>query len=637
MCGIAGLFTHGPPADSLVLQRMCTRMVHRGPDDDGYYLDGPLGLGFRRLSIIDTAGGHQPLGNEDGSVQVVFNGEIYNFRELREGLVRRGHRFSTESDTEVLVHLYEEAGEKLPTLLNGMFAFAIWDAPRKRLFLARDRTGKKPLYYSTAIPGYRFCFSSELKALTVLPGFPDEVNPHSAADFLALSYVPDWASIYKHVSKLPAGHSMSVDASGIRVQRYWSVEFAPRPRRLEDATEELRELARDSVRRRMLSDVPLGAFLSGGVDSSAAVGMMAEAATEPVKTFSIGFTSKEFDELAFARLTAGMHHTDHHEEVVTPSIHDELDEFTDQFDEPFGDSSAIPTLCLSRMTRKHVTVALSGDGADEVFGGYRRYYYGALEQRLREQVPAAWRSVVFRTAGRWYPRLDFMPQVFRAKSLLTNLAEATGDAYFNSMTVFRDASLTRVLSPEMRESLADYTPRQRFHDLFQRVSHLGALEQMQAVDFETYLPGDILVKSDRATMRHSLEARSPWLDHRIIEFAATLPTNFKLRGRVGKYIFKRAVAQHIPDEIRLRRKMGFSVPLAEWLRTSLRSTFESVVLDPSMAQYLSLDEVRRLWLEHQSGWHNHDRKLWNLLMLAGWRARYGSKSTESRWASAVLA
>jgi len=624
MCGIAGFLTSGPPADSFLLKRMCDRLIHRGPDDEGYYVQGPVGLGFRRLSIIDVARGHQPLGNEDGSIQIVFNGEIYNYRELREGLLKRGHRFATHSDTEVMVHLYEEVGDRLPGLLNGMFAFAIWDGRKRQLFLARDRAGKKPLYYSTSIPGYQVCFASELKALMAMPGFPTAVDPKSVADFLALSYVPDWTSIHQGVSKVPAGHSLTVDANGAHLKRYWRPEFAVRPRSTESAVEEVRDLARDAVQRRMIADVPLGAFLSGGVDSSAVVGMMSQSATEPVKTFSMGFTAKEFDELQFAGLTARMHATDHHEEVVTPSMHEALDDVFTQFDEPFGDSSAIPMMYLSRMTRRHVTVALSGDGADEIFGGYRRYYYGALEQRVRSRVPASLRSVVFQTAGRVYPKFDFLPQVFRAKSLLTNLAQETGDAYFNSMSVFRDTWLRRILSPELRAALSDYAPRQQFRERFQQVSHLSALEQMQAIDFETYLPGDILVKTDRTTMLHSLEARCPWLDHRLIELAGTLPPGLKLRGRQGKHIFRKAVAPYVPSGTLTRRKMGFSVPLAEWLRSSLRTTFEDTVLQPAMSEYLSLEEVRRLWSEHQSGWHNHDRKLWNLLMLAGWHARYQS-------------
>jgi asparagine synthase (glutamine-hydrolysing) len=391
MCGIAGFLTDGSSANPALLKRMCDRLVHRGPDDEGYHIQGPLGLGFRRLSIIDVSGGHQPLSNEDGTVTVAFNGEIYNYLELRKGLVERGHRFATSSDTEVLVHLYEEVGERLPEYLNGMFAFAIADSRTGELFLARDRTGKKPLYYSTSVPSLRLCFASELKALVALPDFPGQVNASSVADFLALSYVPEWATIYTGASKLPPGHSLTVGRGGLRLRRYWRACFEERSRNVAGAIEELQSLAQDAVKRRMISDVPLGAFLSGGVDSSAVVGMMAEQSSLPVKTFSIGFTSKAFDELEYARLAARMHGTEHHEEVVSPSIHDVLDELCHQFDEPFGDSSAIPTLSLARMTRRHVTVALSGDGADEVFGGYRRYRFGVLEERIREKFPEVWR------------------------------------------------------------------------------------------------------------------------------------------------------------------------------------------------------------------------------------------------------
>ena len=631
MCGIAGFITTGAPADRQLLKLMCDRLAHRGPDAYGSSVSGRLALGHRRLSIIDLATGEQPVYNEDGTVQVIFNGEIYNYRELRSELERAGHRFATQSDTEVLVHLYEEYGERMAECLQGMFAFAIWDGRRQRLFLARDRFGKKPLYYSQDVPGMRLAFASELKALAVLPGFPDEVDPGAVARFLCFGYVPDPGTIQRSALKLPPAHTLTLDERGSTLRRYWEPRFeADGNMKFERAVEEIRCLGADAVKRRTVADVPLGAFLSGGVDSSAVVGMMAGSAPARVKTFSIGFTSRGFDELSFARQAAAMHATEHHEQVVTPSIADMFETLAQAFDEPFGDASAIPSLYLARMTREHVTVALSGDGADEIFGGYRRYFFGVLEDRLRARFPGWFRRTVIRTAGELYPKFDYLPQVFRAKSMLSNLAREIGDAYFNSMTAFRDESLAAVLAPEVRRRLAGDSPRDEYRQRFEQVRHLGPLEQMQAVDFQTYLPGDILVKADRSTMAYSLEGRSPWLDHRLAELAGRLPSHFKVRGRRGKHVFKEAVAGYLPPSIVDRRKMGFAVPLAEWFRTDLRPLFEANVYRPEIGELLCLDEVRRLWAEHQSGLSDHSRKLWNLLMLARWD-RERRRARAERW------
>ena len=616
--------TSGAPVlDRDLIASMCDRIRHRGPDGSGYLIDGNVALGHRRLSIIDVAGGTQPLGNEDGAIQIIFNGEIYNYRELRSDLLKRGHHFATESDTEVLVHLYEEAGERLPEYLNGMFAFAIWDRRRQRLFLARDRFGEKPLYYTCGVPGMRFCFASELKALREIPEFPGAVNHRSVIDMIALSYIPDPDTIYEGVFKLRPGHSLTVDRDGVRSRRYWTPSFRIQPEKnFADAVEELRDLAADSVERRMMSDVPLGAFLSGGVDSSSVVAFMARRAPDRVKTFSIGFTTKEIDETHFARMVAERYETEHHEQVVSPDIFEVLDTLVDHYDEPFGDSSAIPTLYLAQMTRRHVTVALSGDGADEVFGGYRRYRFGVLEARLRQIFPEWFRHSVIRLGARCYPKFDYLPQVFRAKSLLTCLSQELADAYFTSMSATTDAELNRIVSPELEGKLNGYRPRQRFRSLFEGVQELGPLEQLQSVDFETYLPGDILVKMDRATMAHSLEARAPMLDHRLAELACSMPTGFKLHGSVGKHVLKQAVRDDVPAAVIERRKSGFTAPLAHWFRTSLKPIFESSVLEGAMQEFLSVDQVRRIWKEHQSGARNHDRKLWNLLMLAQWSGRH---------------
>ena len=620
MCGIAGFLKDRARDSGSLLKLMCDRLAHRGPDSFGSFADDEAALGHRRLSIIDLNTGDQPMGNEDGTIQVVFNGEIYNYRELRAGLETKGHRFRTQSDTEVLVHLYEEQGERMPEFLNGMFAFAIWDAPRRRLFLARDRMGKKPLYYSDSLPGFRFAFASELKALAAVPGFDGREDPRAIADFLAVSYIPDPRTIYRSVAKLEPAHSLTVDANGMRKRRYWAPEFPHERRNYEATVEELESLAEDAVQRRMISDVPLGAFLSGGVDSSAVVAYMCRGGASRVRTFSIGFTNKRFDELEYARAVAERYGTDHNELTVSPNIHDVLGVLARYMDEPFGDSSIIPTLYLAEMTRRHVTVALSGDGADEVFGGYRRYYFGVLEERLRRKFPSLFRRSALAWAGRHYPKFDYLPQVFRAKSLLTNLSLEIGDAYYSSMTAFRDVGLEAAISPDVRRDLDGYSPRRWFRDQFLAVQNLRPLEQMQAVDFQTYLPGDILVKVDRATMIHSLEARSPWLDYRIVELACAMPPAWKLRGRNGKAIFKKVVRPLLPEQNVTRRKMGFAVPLSEWLRTSLKPVFESTVLRDRGWGLIEPSEARRLWSEHQGGFFNHERQLWNLLMLGLWKA-----------------
>lgn len=624
MCGIAGFLTrHGAPADSRWVQAMCSRLAHRGPDGEGFCLDGGLALGHRRLSIIDLEGGRQPMENEDGSLVIVFNGEIYNFLELRPELERRGHAFRTRSDTEVLLHLYEEFGEAMTERLNGMFAFAIWDRRRGQLFLARDRFGKKPLYYAVDQGDFRFAFASEAKALLALPGISPAAEPECVADFLAFSYVPEPRSIFKSIRKLPAGCSLLVSADALQERRYWQLGFRHAAAGWEDAMARIDELASDAVRLRLVSDVPLGAFLSGGVDSSAVVAYMARHAPGRVRSFSIGFSEKPYDETRYARRVAERYSADHREHRVVPQILEMLGVLAEHFDEPFGDASAIPTLYLARMTRQYVTVALSGDGADEVFAGYRRYRHAVAEERIRQKFPAAFRRSFFHIAGKIYPKFDYLPQIFRAKTILTNLSLDLADAYYNSMTVFRDDSLRRILSPGLRQTMPGHDPRRAYAERFLKHRELAPLEQLQAIDTETYLPGDILVKADRATMAWSLEARSPWLDYRLAEFAAGLPPEWKISGLQGKFIFKKALEPLLPGDILWRPKMGFVMPLKEWFRGELRPVFEAEALGGSDTGLIDRGEARRLLEEHLSGLHNRDRQLWNLLVLQLWARRWG--------------
>ncbi len=628
MCGIAGYLVtergeESAPVVPSSLRVMCDAIDHRGPDDRGYFWDETVGLGHCRLSIIDIAGGRQPLGNEDGSVQVIFNGEIYNFRELRDDLRKSGHQFRTHADTEVLVHLYEEVGERVPEYLNGMFAFALWDVPERKLLLARDRLGQKPLYYSRAVPGFRFCFGSELKAFYALAGFSLDVEPESIAKFLCLGYVPDPDTICRGVFKLEPGHSMVVTSAGERSHRYWQPLFeSGDPGVSASAAEELHSLLGDAVRQRLVSDVPLGAFLSGGVDSSSIVALMANHAPEPVKTFSIGFTDQRFDERHYARLVAGQYQTDHHERVVSPSAYDTLETLVSHYDEPFGDSSAVPTLLLSELTREHVKVALTGDGADELFGGYYRYCLESRKARIRRALPKRLQRVIRHLAQRECKALEFIPGFHRTRESVARVTSELGESYFRATTTFLERDLQQGLSPGLLRRLGGFSPCDWFARKFDRYSHLSVLQQVQAVDLETYLPGDILVKVDRATMAHSLEARSPWLDYRLAELAGRLHPSLKLNGGTGKYIVRHAMQADLPDAVLSRQKMGFGAPLALWFRTSLRPVFEAAVLTEEMSEYVSMDYVRRLWSEQGHGVGGHERKLWFLLMLGLWDRRY---------------
>jgi asparagine synthase (glutamine-hydrolysing) len=638
MCGIAGYVDSHSPASKSLISDLCKTIAHRGPDDEGILVDGRVALGHRRLSIIDVSGGGQPLGNEDGTVQIIFNGEIYNYLEIREELVAKGHRFQTHSDTEVLVHLYEEEGERLAERLNGMFAFAIWDRRNGRILLARDRFGKKPLYYSTEQPGIALCFASELKALAALPRFEAAVRPESVADYLALGYVPDPHTIYRSVKKLPPSHTLLWGPEGVRLRRYWTPEFDPHPSMNFDAArEELAHLAADSVRCRLMSEVPLGGFLSGGIDSSAVVALMAQQSSQAVKSFSIGFTDTRFDETQYARMVASRYQTQHQEEVVSPSIGEMLNVLVKHYDEPFADSSAVPTLYLSRMTRRHVTVALSGDGADEIFGGYRRYRLALAENAARQYMPRWFRRSAVAAMAGVYPKMDWAPQVFRAKTTLRGISQDLGEAYFATMSGFGFGLLDRVLSPELQRGLNGYSPREDFVARFEKYRHLSALQQLQAVDLETYLPGDILVKVDRATMAYSLESRAPWLDYRMGQLAGRMPSDFKIRGGSGKFIFKEAMKPHLPAEIFTRRKMGFSVPLASWFRTSLKPVVESIVLQPEMEHLFNVPLVRGLYQTHLSGIRDYSRELWTVLMLACWERFHRRNGAEGELQEALSA
>ncbi len=625
MCGIAGIYHRSgtPPGDwKTVLERMTRTLVHRGPDDEGYFIDDHIGLGHRRLSVIDLETGRQPISNEDGTVWVVFNGEIYNYADLTALLEHKGHVFRTRSDTEAIVHAYEEWGVSCLDRFRGMFAFAVWDQRRRRLFLARDRLGKKPLYYATV--GDAFIFGSEIKALLAFPGLDRTLDLEAVNDYLTLRYVPREKSIFRQIRKLPAGHCLVAEDGGARARCYWDIHFGRAPAGDGSAAGDVAALLRQAVALRLRSDVPLGAFLSGGLDSSAVVGLMAEAAQSPVTTTSIGFPEAEFDELPYARLVARHFNTAHHERVVMPAALDVLDRLVWHYDEPFADSSAVPTYYVAQLARAHVTVALSGDGGDESFAGYRRYFFDVRENMVRALVPAALRRPVFGLLGALYPKADVLPQIFRGKAFLSNLARTPWDAYLYSVSGIHDDDRTRLLSGDVRRALAGYHTGELFEDLYRAADGPDSLSRIQYIDFKTYLPDDILTKVDRASMAHSLEVRCPLLDHHLVEYVAALPSALKLKGAHTKLVLKEAVRGLLPPEILARPKMGFLMPINLWLRTALRPLLHDHVLAPTRHDLFDPSTVRLLCREHESGRRDRATELWIILMFNLWYDRFVS-------------
>jgi len=566
MCGIAGIFDYRGrgDVDRRLLRRMTGLLNHRGPDGDGFYYGPGVGLGHRRLAIIDLAGGDQPLFNEDGTVCVVYNGEIYNFHQLMAELSALGHVFRTRCDSEVIVHAWEEWGEACLGRFNGMFAFALYDERRETLFLARDRLGEKPLYYSFLSDG-RLLFGSELKAI-LCAAVDRRLDPQAIEEFFAFGYIPDPRSIYLGVKKLPPAHCLVVRRGRAppEPRAYWDLDFVDGTEiGSEEASEELIARLRQSVRMRMVADVPLGAFLSGGVDSSGVVAMMAGLQPEPIRTFTISFGTSGFDESAHAAAVAGRYRTDHQVKAVDPDGFDLLDRLAQVYDEPFGDSSAMPTLRVCAMARESVTVALSGDGGDEVFGGYRRYRWHCFEERWRRVLPERLRSPLFGFLGAAYPKLDWAPRPLRAKATLEEMAHGTVEAYVASVSISSEPLRRRLFSPGFARELQGYTAAEVLKRHMARCGSADPLSQVQYADFKTYLPGDILTKVDRASMASSLEVRVPLLDHTLVEWAATLPSGLKLRGGEGKRIFKSALEPYLPSEILHRPKQGFIVPIAQ--------------------------------------------------------------------------
>ena len=621
MCGIVGIFDPGGQSeiDRALLSRMNETQFHRGPDEGGLHTEPGVGLGHRRLSIIDLSSGQQPLFNEDHSVVVTYNGEIYNFRALSDELKACGHTFRTCCDTEVIVHAWEEWGEACVQHFRGMFAFAVWDRNRKTLFIARDRVGIKPLYYARLRNG-QVIFSSELKALMVHPLLERELDEQAVEEYFTFGYVPDPKTIFRAVRKLPPGHTLTLHCGAPPAEpvEYWDVPFTPVAASNEaDLELELLQRFREAVDMRMVAEVPLGAFLSGGVDSSAVVGMMAELSPDdPVRTCSISFGDPRFNESSFAASVAEQFGTDHHVDQVEPDDFDLVDHLAGLYDEPYADSSAMPTYRVCQLAKKRVTVALSGDGGDENFAGYRRYRWHMNEEKIRNLFPRSLRRPLFGMLGRFYPKLDWAPRYVRAKSTFQAIARDSFEGYLHSISVMYDDLRSHLYSPGFRGDLQGYSAREVFRHHAARVPTDDPLSLIQYLDMKTYLPGDILTKVDRASMAHALEVRVPILDHEFVEWVSGLPPSLKLRGSEGKYIFKKSLENMLPKDILYRSKMGFGVPLAKWFRGPLRERVRQAVLGETLASTGYFDQafLKRLVDEHQSGAREHSAALWSLLM-----------------------
>ncbi|MGB8511140.1 MAG: asparagine synthase (glutamine-hydrolyzing) [Pyrinomonadaceae bacterium] len=625
MCGIVGIVHRDEHAvDGELLSRMNEAIHHRGPDEDGFYLNGRVGLAMRRLAIIDLAGGQQPIHNQDRTAWIVFNGEIYNYRELRESLEKLGHTFYTDCDTEIIVHLYERYGADCPKHLRGMFAFAIWDESKGELFIARDRVGKKPLLYAHV--NGKFIFGSEFSALLQHPDVSRDVDREAIHHYLSFMCVPAPMTAYRSIRKLEPGHHLRLTRDGdVKIERYWQPDFSRKTKMSEEeAGERAIEVLREAVRVRLMSEVPLGAFLSGGIDSSTVVALMSEESSEPVKTFSIGFEEQDYSELHHARRIADHVGADHHEFIVRPDAMEVLPTLVEHYGEPYADSSAIPTYYVARETRRHVTVALNGDGGDECFAGYERYAAMRLSERYRK-LPGMLREGVIRQMAEMLPSSELRRG--RVRSLQRFLRSASlppVDRYLRWVSVLDPGAKTALYSDDFLRETADSDVRQWLAPWFAQANGAGVVDASLLTDTMTYLPNDLLVKVDIASMAVSLEARSPFLDHHVIEFAAGLPENLKLRGVTTKYLLKRALKKLLPSENLTRSKMGFGVPIGHWFRGQMEGFLrETLLSERSLKRGLFRPEaVRRMVEQHTSGEKDYAHQLWTLLMLELWFGRF---------------
>lgn len=624
MCGITGVAFADPrqPADQALLQRMCDVMRHRGPDDEGFFRGPGAGLGMRRLSIIDLAGGHQPISNEDGTLHVVLNGEIYNYQALRPGLEAKGHHFRTHSDTEVIVHLYEEHGDACVEALRGMFAFALWDAKRQRLLLARDRLGKKPLHY--AVQDDRLLFASEMKSILADASVPRELDPFALDQFLTFEYVPGERTMFQAIRRLLPGHRLTWEQGRWRTEAYWQLPTTPEAERSAAAwCEALRDELREAVRLRLISDVPLGVLLSGGIDSATLVALMRQVTTGPIKTFSIGFEDQSYNELQYARLVAERFGTVHQEFTVRPDAVALIGRLVRHFDEPFGDVSAIPTFLVCEMARKHVTVVLGGDGGDELFGGYDAYLAQRAAVRY-ERVPA-WMRGLWEPAIRGLrPAAQKKGVVNRVKRFIEAFEHPAGIGHVRWMAFLSPAEKARLYTPEFQAQLGGTSGYEPMLAAAQRFAHLDPMARAMAMDLVTYLPDDILVKVDRMSMATSLEVRAPLLDHKVVELVARMPSSLKIRGWQTKWILREAMRGLVPDAVLTKPKQGFSLPVKNWLRQELQPMLRDTLSPARLKRHgLVNPAVVDEWVqEHAAGRINHAHRLWCLMMLELWHAEY---------------
>jgi asparagine synthase (glutamine-hydrolysing) len=620
MCGIVGIFdTRGARAiDPALLKRMNETQHHRGPDEGDIYTEPGVGFGHRRLSVIDIASGQQPMFNATGDVGVVFNGEIYNYPELTEELQQLGYVFRTKSDTETIVHAWEAWGEDCVHKLRGMFAICVWDRNKQTMFMARDRLGVKPFYYAV-LPDGMFIFGSELKSLRAHPGLPREIDPRAVEDYFAYGYVPEPKTIYLGARKLSPGFTLTVKIGQPlpEPKQFWDAPFKPHEKMTErDAEGELIVRLREAVKIRLKAEVPLGAFLSGGVDSSAIVAMMAGLMKDPVHTCSIAFTHKDYDESQYAEQVARQYKTDHHTDTVDTDDYALLDTLAGLYDEPYADSSAIPTYRVCQLARKRVTVALSGDGGDENLAGYRRYRYAMAEDSVRSKVPPALRKLVFGPLGKYYPKADWAPRIFRAKTTFEALSRNLVEGYFHGVSIMSDGMRDQLFSDKFRTDLQGYRAIEVMQGHAANSPTDDPLSMIQYLDMKTYLPGDILTKVDRASMAHALEVRVPLLDHKLVEWISGLPPDMKLRGGEGKYVFKKSLEPYLSEEILYRKKMGFAVPLASWFRGPLAQRVRDSLLGPVLAETGIFNQqfLHELVEQHQSGRRDYSSSIWALLM-----------------------
>lgn len=629
MCGICGQFNFRKEnrVETADIRRMCRVITHRGPDDEGVYVKDNVGIGMRRLSIIDLVSGHQPLSNEDGTVWIVFNGEIYNYKEVRQQLIQLGHKFATNSDTETIVHAYEEYGVNCPEKLNGMFAFAIWDSRKNRFFIARDRIGIKPLYYYQ--DRERLVFGSELKSILQIKDIPRRVNPQALNNFLTFEYIAAPLSIFEGIQKLKPGHSLLWDNGKISIRKYWDLQYGINKITSEaEICEELESLLQDSIRIRLMSDVPLGAFLSGGIDSSAIVGLMSKEMTQPVKTFSIGFEDATYNELKYARIIAKKFNTEHHEFTIKPDAIDLTENLVKNYvDEPFGDFSLFPTYLVSKMAREYVTVVLSGDGGDELFAGYDPYIANKIAGGF-QMIPG------FIRKGLISPILSRIPPTEKKKGIINRAkrfvegANLPADLQHTRWMIFlSDQERHALYSDDYYRQASQYDAYDPVRCYFKAATWPDSLDQQQYVDIKTYLVDDILVKVDRMSMATSLEARVPFLDHRVVEFTTSIPSRLKLAGishQKTKYILKKAMHRVLPHEIIYRGKEGFSIPIKNWLKNELRPMMMDVLSKDRLKSegFFDWKYVEQLKNEHLANVENHSHRLWALMMFGIWYDTY---------------